>query len=44
MSQSVQQGTVNPTSYNVLKDESGFSPDKIQMLTYKVKSKQLIYY
>jgi hypothetical protein len=32
----VTQGTANPTSYNVIKDESGFSADQIQTLTYKV--------
>jgi hypothetical protein len=26
VSQSVRQGTVNPTSYNVIHDESGWSP------------------
>ena len=36
ISQSVGQGTVNPTSYNVILDESGWTPDKIQVLTYKL--------
>ena len=36
MSQSVRQGTVNPTSYNVIKDNSGLTPDHIQKLTYKL--------
>merc|ERR1712226_286792 len=36
VSQSVNQGTVNPTSYNVIYDTSGFKPDIIQQLTYKL--------
>ena len=36
ISQSVRQGTVSPTSYNVVYDNSGFTPDKIQLLTYKL--------
>lgn len=36
VSQSVRQGTVNPTSYNVIEDTSGLRPDHIQMLTYKL--------
>merc|ERR1740131_758149 len=36
ISQSVRQGTVNPTSYNVVKDTSGLQPDHIQKLTYKL--------
>jgi len=36
VSQSVRQGTVNPTSYNVIKDTSGLKPKHIQMLTYKL--------
>eukprot|EP00095_Tigriopus_kingsejongensis_P009109 maker-scaffold150_size309978-snap-gene-1.13 protein:Tk09109 transcript:maker-scaffold150_size309978-snap-gene-1.13-mRNA-1 annotation:"giwi protein" len=36
ISQSVRQGTVNPTSYNVIQDESGWSPDNLQRLTYKL--------
>jgi aubergine-like protein len=36
VSQSVRQGTVAPTSYNVLYDTSGLTPDKIQMLSYKM--------
>jgi len=36
VSQSVRQGTVNPTSYNVIWDESGLKPDHIQQLTYKL--------
>ena len=36
ISQSVRQGTVNPTSYNIIYNESGLSPDILQRLTYKV--------
>jgi len=36
VSQSVRQGTVNPTSYNVIEDSSGLQPKHIQMLTYKL--------
>ena len=36
ISQSVRQGTVNPTSYNVIFDDNKLGPDKIQKLTYKV--------
>jgi aubergine-like protein len=36
VSQSVRQGTVNPTSYNVIEDNSLWSPDIIQKLTYKL--------
>jgi len=36
ISQSVRQGTVNPTSYNVIKDTSGLPPDRLQQLTYKL--------
>lgn len=36
VSQSVRQGTVNPTSYNVIFDESGLKPNHIQMLSYKL--------
>ena len=36
VSQSVRQGTVNPTSYNVLCDDSGLKPAQVQMLTYKM--------
>ncbi|XP_029717566.1 protein aubergine-like [Aedes albopictus] len=35
VSQSVRQGTVSPTSYNILKDESGLSADKLQLYTFK---------
>ena len=37
ISQSVRQGTVNPTSYNIIHNESGLSPDILQRLTYKVR-------
>ena len=36
VSQSVRQGTVNPTSYNVIEDNSGLKPDNLQMLTYRL--------
>lgn len=36
VSQSVRQGTVSPTSYNVIFDDTGFQPDHIQRLTYKL--------
>ncbi|XP_075154889.1 piwi like RNA-mediated gene silencing protein aubergine [Haematobia irritans] len=36
VSQSVRQGTVSPTSYNVIHDNMGLNADKIQMLTYKM--------
>ena len=36
ISQSVRQGTVNPTSYNVIMDESSFTPDQLQRLSYKL--------
>jgi len=36
VSQSVRQGTVNPTSYNVIKDNSGLKPGHLQKLTYKL--------
>ncbi|XP_038122427.1 protein aubergine [Culex quinquefasciatus] len=35
VSQSVRQGTVSPTSYNVLYDESGLTADQLQVYTYK---------
>merc|ERR1712113_890361 len=35
VSQSVRQGTVNPTSYNIIKNTSRMKPDHIQQLTYK---------
>jgi aubergine-like protein len=36
VSQSVRQGTVSPTNYNVIFDTSGMSPDRMQRLTYKM--------
>ena len=36
VSQSVRQGTVTPTHYNVIWDQSGLKPDHIQRLTYKL--------
>ncbi|XP_063698509.1 protein aubergine-like [Culicoides brevitarsis] len=35
VSQSVRQGTVSPTSYNVIYDSLQLPPDKMQILTYK---------
>lgn len=35
VSQSVRQGTVSPTAYNILRDESGLTADQLQQLTYK---------
>ena len=31
-----RQGTVSPTSYNIIHDQCGLAPDRIQMLTYKM--------
>lgn len=36
VSQFVNQGTVSPTSYNIIHDTLGLDPDKIQRLTYKL--------
>uniref|UniRef100_A0A336LSU2 CSON003002 protein n=1 Tax=Culicoides sonorensis TaxID=179676 RepID=A0A336LSU2_CULSO len=36
VSQSVRQGTVSPTSYNVIYDTLQLPPDKMQILTYKM--------
>merc|ERR1719186_2546804 len=36
VSQSVRQGTVNPTSYNVIEDTGGLKPEHLQKLTYKL--------
>ena len=36
VSQSVRQGTVSPTSYNVIFDNTGLDPDKMQKFTYKM--------
>ncbi|XP_055531353.1 protein aubergine-like isoform X1 [Wyeomyia smithii] len=35
VSQSVRQGTVSPTSYNILRDESGLNADRLQQYTFK---------
>ena len=32
----MRQGTVNPTSYNVIRDTSGLKPEHIQALSYKL--------
>ena len=34
VSQSVRQGTVSPTHYNILYDSVGWTPDQVQKLTY----------
>jgi len=36
VSQSVNQGTVTPTHYHVIKDTNELGPDKMQRLTYKL--------
>jgi aubergine-like protein len=36
ISQSVRQGTVSPTSYNIIEDTFGLPIGKIQILTYKL--------
>ncbi|XP_072938555.1 piwi-like protein Siwi [Epargyreus clarus] len=36
VSQNVREGTIAPTSYNVIYDTSGLDPDRIQRLTYKL--------
>ncbi|XP_014208216.1 piwi-like protein Siwi [Copidosoma floridanum] len=36
VSQSVKQGTVSPTSYNVIADNTGLSPDHMQLITYRL--------
>ncbi|XP_075215881.1 piwi-like protein Siwi [Lycorma delicatula] len=36
VSQSVRQGSVSPTGYNVVYDTSGLTPDKMQRLSYKM--------
>jgi len=36
VSQSVRQGTVNPTSYNVIEDTGGLKPEHLQKLAYKL--------
>ncbi|XP_017884838.1 piwi-like protein Siwi [Ceratina calcarata] len=34
--QSVRQGTVSPTAFNVIADTTGWTPDQIQRMTYKM--------
>lgn len=36
VSQSVRQGTVTPTHYNIIYDNTGLKPDHMQRLTYKL--------
>lgn len=36
ISQAVRQGTVSPTSYNVIHDSMNLAADKMQLLTYKM--------
>jgi len=36
VSQSVRQGTVNPTSYNIIENNTQFKPEHFQKLTYKL--------
>lgn len=36
VSQAVRQGTVSPTCYNIIHDDLGLSPSKMQILTYKM--------
>jgi len=36
VSQSVRQGTVSPTHFNVIYDTTGFKPDHLQRLSYKL--------
>ncbi|EDV58944.1 protein aubergine [Drosophila erecta] len=36
VSQAVRQGTVSPTSYNVIYDNMGLSADRLQILSYKM--------
>ena len=36
VSQSVRQGTVTPTHYNVISDNTGLKPDHFQRLSYKL--------
>lgn len=36
VSQAVRDGTVAPTSYNIIYDTLGLSPDQIQRLSYKL--------
>ncbi|CAH0581309.1 unnamed protein product [Chrysodeixis includens] len=36
VSQNVRDGTISPTSYNVIEDTTGMHPDRLQWLTYKL--------
>ncbi|CAG4975446.1 unnamed protein product [Parnassius apollo] len=36
VSQNVREGTISPTSYNVIEDTTCLEPDRIQRLTYKM--------
>lgn len=36
VSQSVRQGTVAPTAYNVIEDSTGLDPNKMQTVTFKL--------
>ncbi|CAK1545910.1 unnamed protein product [Leptosia nina] len=36
VSQNVREGTIAPTSYNIIVDSTGLLPDQIQRLTYKL--------
>ena len=36
VSQKVNQGTVSPTSYHIIQDNTGISPDRHQLLAYKL--------
>ena len=36
VSQSVREGTVSPTSYNVIYDSTGLTPDQMQQLSHKL--------
>ena len=36
VSQSVRQGTVSPTSYNIISDNVGWTPNHFQRFTYKL--------
>lgn len=36
VSQNVREGTIAPTSYNVIEDTMGLHPDRMQRLTYKL--------
>ena len=36
VSQSVKQGTVTPSHYHVIADNTGLTPDQMQVLTYKL--------